>query len=49
MSSGMIVRIVAGSVIALSLPFLITYPSNAIAQSIFAFGNFLLIIGANLK
>lgn len=48
-TAGFTVRIVAGSIIALSLPFLIAYPSNPIAQGIFAFGNFLLVIGANIR
>ncbi|MEK6940535.1 MAG: hypothetical protein AABW49_01390 [Nanoarchaeota archaeon] len=48
-TAGFTVRIIAGSIIALSLPFLIAYPSNPIAQGIFAFGNFLLVIGANIK
>lgn len=42
-------RIIAASIVALSLPFLISNPSNTIAQGIFAFGNFLLVIGANVK
>ncbi len=46
---GLIVRIVAGLIIALSLPFLISNPSNPIAQGAFAFGNFLMVIGANVK
>jgi len=48
MTSGLIVRIVAGLVIISSLPFLIENPGNFIAQIIFAFGNFLLVIGANV-
>ncbi len=46
---GFIIRIIAGMVIALSLPFLIANPTNPIAQGIFAFGNFLLVIGANVR
>lgn len=46
---GLIVRIVAGLIISLSLPFLITNPANPIAQGVFAFGNFLMVIGANVK
>ena len=46
---GLWIRIIAGSIIALSLPFLVTNPFNPIAQGIFAFGNFLLVIGANVK
>lgn len=46
---GLIVRIVAGLIIALSLPFLIANPGNPIAQGVFAFGNFLMVIGANVR
>ncbi|HIH34691.1 MAG TPA: hypothetical protein HA282_05170 [Nanoarchaeota archaeon] len=46
---GLWIRIIAGSIVALSLPFLVTNPFNPIAQGIFAFGNFLLVIGANVK
>lgn len=49
LTTGFTVRIVAGLVIFLSLPFLISSPTNPIAQSIFAFGNFLMVIGANVK
>ena len=48
MTGGFIVRIVAGLVIISSLPFLIENPGNFIAQIFFAFGNFLLVIGANV-
>lgn len=47
-TSGLMVRIVAGLVIISSLPFLIENPGNFIAQIFFAFGNFLLVIGANV-
>lgn len=49
LTMGFTVRIVAGLVIFLSLPFLISNPQNPIAQGIFAFGNFLMVIGANVK
>lgn len=48
-TTGFSIRIIAGFIIALSLPFLITNPSSPIAQGVFAFGNFLLVIGANVK
>ena len=43
--TGLIVRIIAGIVDVISLPFLITNPLNIYAQIAFAFGNFLLILG----
>ena len=43
------IRVSAGIIVALSLPYLVTNPSNPIAQGIFAFGNFLLVIGANVR
>ena len=49
LTTGFIIRIIAGMIIALSLPFLIANPTNPIAQGIFAFGNFLLVIGANVR
>lgn len=48
MTSGLIVRIIAGLIIISSLPFLIENPGNFIAQIFFAFGNFVLVIGANV-
>ena len=49
LTTGFTVRIVAGLIVSLSLPFLISNPQNPIAQGLFAFGNFLLVIGANVK
>ena len=49
LSIGFSIRIIAGTIIALSLPFLIANPLNPISQGIFAFGNFLLVIGANIR
>ena len=49
LTSGLLIRIVATVIISLALPFLIINPQNIIAQIIFAFGNFLLVIGANVK
>jgi len=49
LTTGLAIRIVASLIIFLSLPFLITNPLNPIAQGIFAFGNFLMVIGANVK
>ncbi|HLC37176.1 MAG TPA: hypothetical protein VJJ53_00115 [Candidatus Nanoarchaeia archaeon] len=49
LTTGFTIRIVASLIIALSLPFLISNPSNPIAQGLFAFGNFLMVIGANVK
>ncbi len=49
LTSGFAVRIIAGLVIAISLPFLIASPSNPLAQGFFAFGNFLMVIGANVR
>jgi len=49
MSTGLYMRIIASLVIGVSLPFLITNPTNPIAQGFFAFGNFLMVIGANVK
>lgn len=48
-STGLIIRVIATFVIALSVPFLAINPANTIAQIIFGFGNFLLVLGANLK
>ncbi len=49
LTSGFVVRIMAGLIIAMSLPFLIASPSNPFAQGFFAFGNFLMVIGANVR
>lgn len=49
LSTGFIIRVLAGIIIALSLPYLVANPSNPIVQGIFAFGNFLLVIGANVR
>jgi len=49
LTAGFIARIVASLIIAISLPFLISNPTNPIAQGVFAFGNFLMVIGANVK
>ncbi len=48
-TTGFIIRMIAGFITAFSLPFLILNPSNPIAQGFFAFGNFLLVIGANVE
>lgn len=45
---GITLRLIAGMIIVISLPFLIASPLNPIAQGIFAFGNFLMVIGANV-
>lgn len=47
-SMGVTLRLVAATIIAISLPFLIANPSNPITQGIFAFGNFMMVIGANV-
>ena len=49
LSVGLTIRIVAALIVVLALPFLILNPANPIWQGIFAFGNFLLVIGANVK
>ncbi|HLC86597.1 MAG TPA: hypothetical protein VJG30_04895 [Candidatus Nanoarchaeia archaeon] len=49
LTTGFILRLTATAIIVLSLPFLVSNPSNVIAQVIFAFGNFLLVIGANVR
>ncbi len=49
LTTGFWIRVAASIVIASSLPFLIVNPSNPIAQGIFAFGNFLFVIGGNVK
>lgn len=49
LTAGFVVRIIASLIIAISLPFLISNPTNPIAQGVFAFGNFLMVIGANVK
>ena len=43
--TGFIIRVIAGVVDAISLPFLIVNPMNVYAQISFGFGNFLLILG----
>jgi hypothetical protein len=48
-TTGFAIRTIAGLITAFSLPFLVTNPSNPIAQGFFAFGNFLLVIGANVE
>ena len=48
-STGFAIRTLAGIITAASLPFLIVNPSSPIAQGFFAFGNFLLVIGANVE
>lgn len=42
---GFIIRLIAGVIDVVSLPFLIINPANPIAQVVFGFGNFLLLIG----
>ncbi|MBS3167316.1 hypothetical protein J4403_03875 [Candidatus Woesearchaeota archaeon] len=49
LTTGITIRLISGVVIGLSLPFLIINPQNPIFQGIFAFGNFLMVIGANVK
>jgi len=49
LSTGFVIRVIAGIIIAVSLPYLVANPSNPITQGIFAFGNFLLVIGANVR
>jgi len=49
LTTGLIVRLVAGIVIGVSLPFLISTPSNVMAQIFFAFGNFLMVMGAQIR
>ena len=49
LTTGLTVRIIAGIIISVSLPFLIINPLNPVSQGIFAFGNFLLVIGSNVK
>ncbi|HLC32156.1 MAG TPA: hypothetical protein VJK51_05805 [Candidatus Nanoarchaeia archaeon] len=46
--SSLVIRIIAGFIITLSLPFLITMPSNTVAIVSFAFGNFLMVLGGLL-
>ena len=46
---GFSIRLLASLIVAVSLPFLVANPTNPIAQGVFAFGNFLLVIGANVK
>jgi len=43
------VRIIAAFIILISLPFIVISPTNPIAQVIFGFGAFLIVIGANVK
>jgi hypothetical protein len=49
LSIGLTIRIISSIIIMTSLPFLVLQPANPIAQLIFAFGNFLLVIGANVE
>ncbi|MBS3118582.1 hypothetical protein J4417_02755 [Candidatus Woesearchaeota archaeon] len=44
-STGMTLRIIAGIIITVSLPFLITNPTNVVTQVAFGFGNFLMLLG----
>ena len=46
---GFVVRTVASVIIVTSLPFLIVNPTNIIAQIIFGFGNFLMLLGGLLE
>ncbi len=48
-TAGFVTRIIAALIVGVSLPFLVINPSNPIAQAIFAFGNFLMVMGANVK
>jgi len=43
--TGFAIRIIAGLIDVVSLPFLIVSPTNIYAQIGFGFGNFLLILG----
>lgn len=45
MSPGITIRIIAGIIDVVSLPFLILNPSNPFAMVAFGFGNFLLLLG----
>ena len=47
--SGFSVRVIAGVIILLSMPFLIENPASVTAQIVFAFGNFLMVIGGLAK
>ncbi len=47
--TGLVVRIIAGFVDVVSLPFLILNPSNVYAQISFGFGNFLLLLGGLIE
>ena len=42
---GFSIRIISGSIMALSIPFLVVNPNNVIAQISFGFGAFLMVIG----
>ena len=44
-TTGIIVRLIAALIDVISLPFLILNPTNIVAQIIFGFGNFLLLLG----
>tara|TARA_Y100000034_G_scaffold136049_1_gene210494 strand:+ start:559 stop:720 length:162 start_codon:yes stop_codon:yes gene_type:complete len=46
--TGFTLRVVAGFVVVITMPFIITNPSNPIALVLFAFGNFLMVIGGLL-
>ncbi|MEK6848830.1 MAG: hypothetical protein AABX65_04325 [Nanoarchaeota archaeon] len=48
-TTGLLIRITAALIIVLTLPVIITNPSNLPARIFFAFGNFLLVIGGNIK
>lgn len=43
--TGFVIRIIAGVIEVVSLPFLIVNPTNIYAAIVFAFGNFLMVIG----
>ena len=45
LTPGLVIRLVAAVIDVVSLPFLITNPSNIFAIISFALGNFLLVIG----
>jgi len=45
LSKGIIIKLIAIVIDAVSLPFLILNPTNIIAQVSFGFGNFLLLLG----
>ena len=45
----LIVLLVAVVIVALSTPFMIIYTQNVYVQSIFGFGNFLMLLGGLIK